>query len=116
MKKTILYTNINRESVDGKKSLYRLMNAKETGRVIDLKGSTIKLEDFVIFERDIDDAITTVMIFSFDGQIYGTISRSFIDVFVDFMEAGFDPSMIDAVRIGSATSKKGRVFLTAEII
>lgn len=116
MKTTILYTNIDRNSDNGKKTLYRMMNAKETGRVIDLEGSTVKLGEFVIYDRVTDEDPTTVMVFEVDGKLYGTISRSFIDVFGNFLEAGFEPSMIDEVKIGSATSKKGRVFLTAEIL
>lgn len=117
MKTTIKYTTLNREDQNAKMTLYKMTSARESVKVSDLAGQTITMDDYVIFDREADDGTqTTVMMFMYNGVMYGTISRSFIDVFENFITAGFLPEFAKTVKIGSATSKKGRTFLTAEIV
>ena len=117
MKTTIKYTTFNRDDQNDKMQLYKMTSARESAKVSDLAGQTITMDDYVIFDREADDGTqTTVMMFLYNGNMYGTISRSFIDVFENFIGSGFDPKFAKTVKIGSATSKKGRTFLTAEIV
>lgn len=104
------------ENLD-KRELFRLMNSNETGKMSDAEGSVISPRAWVIF-NDADaktgEVKKVVVIDTKDGELFGTISNTFITEFekiVDYF--GGDPGDI---KIISGESKAGRTYITCDIV
>jgi hypothetical protein len=66
-----------------KRDAYKLTESQTTHKLIELAGSIIEPEKWVLFE----DEDKTVLTIEADGELYGTISGTFIDAFIKAMES-----------------------------
>lgn len=100
----------------GKRDAYRLAKAQDVNKMQTLAGATITPEKWVLFE-DPDPKtgeIKTVLVIEANGEKFGTISKTFIDTFLDAAEE-FGEDLGEIAIIGG-TSKAGRDFITCEIV
>ena len=102
--------NIIASTTSDKKEIFRITRAMNTGKMADLEGQTIHPDAWVLYE-DADresGEVREVLAMVIDGNVYGTISQSFINQFrdmVDVFAEDFD------FTVASATSKAGRKFI-----
>lgn len=117
MKRNILYTNINKDTDEGRQDIYKLVKAKNTTRVSDSIGLILDIDKFVIFERinDDDDRAVICVFTTCDGSIYGTTSGSFIDEITDYLD-NFPADSLKKIKIGKSRSRAGRDFITVDIL
>lgn len=100
----------------GKRDAYRLTKAQDVNKMQTLTGATIAPERWVLFE-DPDPKtgeIKTVLVIESNGEKFGTISKTFIDAFIDAAEE-FGEDLGEITVVGGK-SKAGRDFITCEII
>lgn len=92
-----------------KRDAYKLTESQTTSKLVDLAGSVIEPAKWVLFE----DEDKTVLTLEADGELFGTISGTFIDAFVKaFDELGAD---MGPIRVLTGTSKAGRTYVTCEL-
>lgn len=98
-----------------KRSAYRLTRATAK-KMVEAAGSVITPDKFVLYE-DADPKsgeLKTVLTVESDGEIFGTISQTFIREFTDAAEEfGGTPGPIKVI-VGQ--TKNGRDFVTCEIV
>lgn len=95
--------------------LYQMVNGNDIKRMRDVAGQTLQLAGWLIFEDEKPDGevSTIVTIRTAEGEIYATNSPTFRRSF-ESMTAFFDT--VDAIRVVSLTSKKGRPFITCDYV
>lgn len=92
-----------------KRDAYKLTESQTTRKLVDLAGSVIEPSKWVLFE----DEDKTVLALEADGELFGTISGTFIDAFVKaFDELGAD---MGPIRVVTGTSRAGRTYVTCEL-
>ena len=92
-----------------RRDAYKLTESQTTRKLIELAGSIIEPEKWVLFE----DEEKTVLTIEADGELYGTISGTFIDAFIKaFDNLGSD---MGPIRIVTVTSRVGRTYVTCEL-
>ena len=87
--------------------LYQMANGNDIKRMRDVAGQTLELAGWLIFEDEKPDGevATIVTIRTTEGEMYATNSPTFRRSF-ESMTAFFDS--VDAIKVVSSTSKKGR--------
>lgn len=104
------------KNVDKKKA-YQLTHAMQTRKVQDAVDSTLPINAWVRY-NDIDATTgeaKEVVVIESEGEVFGTISKTFIREFVDIIAAfGDDPDF--AIKVVSGTSRAGRKFVSCEIV
>lgn len=103
----IISTSINLED---KKALYQMTMAPNRMSVQDIKQQTVMVTDWALY-TDVDSKgeEKTVMSFSAgDGQVYTTISQSFIREFNKIIDLFGTPV---SIYVDSAVGKNGREFI-----
>ena len=95
--------------------LYQMANGNEIKRMRDVAGQTLELAGWLIFEDEKPggEISTIVSVRTVEGEIYATNSPTFRRSF-ESMTAFFDS--VDAIKAVSATSKKGRPFITCDYV
>lgn len=99
-----------------KEDLYYLM-VRESKKMQDLAGKTVKIEDWVIAE-DIDKETgepKEIVFIKTDGNTYGSISRTFIESFRTIVEC-FGATGFKAIKVIEGKSNKGRTFIQCEYV
>lgn len=92
-----------------RRDAYKLTESQTTQKLVELAGSVIQPEKWVLFE----DEDKTVLALETDGELYGTISGTFIDAFINaYNELGED---MGPFRVVTGTSKAGRTYVTCEL-
>lgn len=92
-----------------KRDAFKLTESPATKKLMDLAGSIIEPTRWVLGE----DEDKTVLALEVDGEIYGTISVTFIDAFVKaFNELGAD---MFPIKVVAGTSKSNRPYLLCEL-
>lgn len=103
--------NIKQATTDNKLMIYNLTHSISTGKVSDLEGQTIQPVAWAYYE-DVDKQTgETKDVLSFvleDTEVYGTISRVFIETFLEMADALGDNV---AFTVKTGTSKAGRKFI-----
>lgn len=99
-----------------KRTSYRLMNSSEIQKMSEADGSILEVAAWVIFE-DVDESTgevkKVVTIKTADGELFGTISPTFIREFENMCKHfGND---VGNIKVVSGTSKAGRTFITCDI-
>lgn len=95
--------------------LYNMANGNDIKRMRDVADQTLELAGWLIFEDTKPDGevSTIVSVKTREGEVYATNSPTFRRSF-ESMTAFFDS--VDAIRVVSATSKKGRPFITCDYV
>ena len=100
-----------------KKKAYQLTHAMQTRKVQDAIDSVLPVSAWVRY-NDIDTTTgeaKEVVVIESEGEIFGTISKTFIREFVDILQAfGEDDDL--AIKVVQGTSKAGRKFVSCEIV
>lgn len=103
------------KNVDKKKG-YQLTHAMQTRKVQDAVGSVLPVNAWVRY-TDIDATtgeVKEVVVIESEGEIFGTISKTFIREFTDILQAFGDSDL--AIKVVEGTSKAGRKFVSCEIV
>ena len=95
-----------------KTTLYNLTSAGVSTKTIDHIGDTVHVEAWAHFKQESHNGEQEVLAFiTSDGEVFGTISQTFINRFLDIYDIfGFE-DFPDITIIGG-TSKNGRQFVT----
>ena len=98
-----------------RKTAYRLMNSNATKKMSDAEGSQLEIASWVIYEgTDATGEIKKVLSLSTtDGEIFGTVSSTFIKEFEKMFEY-FGDDLTD-ISVISGKSKSNRTYITCEI-
>lgn len=110
--------NVIRQYPEGmdKKTAYRLMNSNAAKKMLAAEGSQLEIAAWVVYE-DVDEStgeIKKVLSLSTtDGEIFGTISPTFIREF-EKMADYFGDDLTD-ITVISGKSKSGRTYITCDI-
>lgn len=98
------------------RSIYKLVKSAEVNKMIVAVGTEIEVVAYVIFD-DIDSKTGEVKevltIETADGEMFGTISATFIREFKDIIK--FFDGDVGNIKVISGTSKSGREFVTCSI-
>ena len=98
-----------------KRDAYRLTRASSVKKMSEAAGSVLNPTAWVLYE-DLDNKsgeVKTVLTIEDNGEIFGTISGTFIREFCDACEA-FDNNP-GASKVIEGTTKSGRKFITCEL-
>lgn len=113
---------IVRTNVSDKKVLFRLTHAQDCGKMQDLEGQVIPINDYALYldgdapeTLDEKDNRKLVFVMEVNGEVYGTISKTFIDSVMDIILM-FQDENDWAVLVKGNNSKSGRHFIYAEIV
>ena len=100
----------------GKRTSYALMKSTNVNKLSSIAGSVITPEAWALFE-DTDlktGELRKVLTIKADGELFGTVSKTFIDAFEDIVNFfGGDCGQIHVV---GGTTKAGREFITCCIV
>lgn len=108
-------------NVTDKKVLFRLMNSQQAKKVQDLEGQNFAINEWCVYldgEAPADgeeDKRKRVFALDINGEVYGTISKTFIDSVLRIIEM-FQGDDDWAVAVKGADTQKGRHFIYAEVI
>lgn len=98
-----------------KRDAYRLTRASSVKKMSEAAGSVLNPTVWVLYE-DLDNRsgeLKTVLVIDANGEMFGTISGTFIREFCDACEA-FDNNP-GAIKVIEGTTKSGRKFITCEL-
>lgn len=99
-----------------KKDVYRLTHSQSTRKMSDAVGSILKVDAWVLY-TDIDGVTNEekeVITIASEGEVFGTISKTFIREFCDIIDAFEDEPEL-SIRVVSGKTRAGRTFITCEI-
>lgn len=96
------------ETLD-KKTAYRMMKSPEVKKMVDAAGSILEVKSWIIF-TDTNYSVLTVE--TVDGEMFGTISESFMKAFEEITT--FFGDDVGAVKVIARQSKAGRTYLTCD--
>lgn len=103
------------ENMD-RKSAYRLMNSNAAKKMLDAEGSQLEIVAWVIYE-DSDESTGEIKkvlsLITTDGEIFGTISPTFIREFEKMADYFGDD--LTEISVISGKSKSGRTYITCDI-
>lgn len=98
------------------RSIYKLVKSAEVHKMVDAAGSELEVVKYVIFD-DTDSKTGEVKevltIETEDGEMFGTISPTFIREFKDIVK--FFDGEVGNIKVITGTSKGGREFVTCSI-
>ena len=97
-----------------KRQKFAMMTSDNTKKMIDLKGVVINPDAWVLYEgEDRNGESIEILTISSDGELFATISQTFISKFKDIV--GFFGNDVGEILIGTGTSKAGREYLTVDV-
>lgn len=96
------------ETLD-KKTAYRMMKSPEVKKLVDAAGSVLEVKSWLVFN---DTNYSVLTIETVDGEMFGTISESFMKAFEDI--TSFFGDDVGAIKIIARQSKAGRTYLTCD--
>lgn len=94
---------------------YRLTKAQSVKKMSEAAGSVLNPSAWVLFE-DLNSKtgeLQTVLVMEDSGEMFATVSKTFIKEFCDACEA-FDNNP-GAIKVIEGTTKSGRKFITCEL-
>ena len=99
-----------------KRTSFKLCNSNETQKMSNASGSILEVVAWALY-TDIDnktgDGKKVVSLMTADGEIFGTISETFIREFEKIADH-FDDD-VGNIKVIEGTSKSGRSFITCDI-
>lgn len=98
-----------------KRDAYRLTKAQSVKKMSEAAGSVLDPTAWVLYE-DIDNKsgeLKTVLVIEDNGEMFGTVSPTFIREFCDAAET-FE-NEVGPIKVISGTTKAGREFITCEL-
>ena len=96
------------ETLD-RRDAYRLTKAQSAHKIQDAAGTVLNPDKWVLFE----DEDKTVLTLEDSGELFGTISGTFIKEFTDaFNELGED---MGPIRVVTGQTRAGRTYVTCEL-
>ena len=96
------------ETLD-KKTAYRMMKSPEVKKMVDAAGSVLEVKSWLIFT---DTNYSVLTIETVDGEMFGTISESFMKAFEEITT--FFGDDVGAIKVIARQSKAGRTYLTCD--
>lgn len=108
---------LNQYPVDmDKRTAYRLTKANTVKKVSEIAGSVINPSAWILYEDQDEKTgeLKTVLTIEDNGELFGTISKTFIKAFID--AADFFGDELGSVKVISGKSKAGREYVTCEIV
>lgn len=96
------------ETLD-KKTAYRMMKSPEVKKMVDAAGSILEVKSWLIFT---DTNYSVLTIETVDGEMFGTISESFMKAFEEITT--FFGDDVGAIKVIARQSKAGRTYLTCD--
>lgn len=96
------------------RDVVKLTQAKSTKKMLDAAGSVLEPKCWVLSEdTDRNGETKTALVLEADGELFGTISGTFIDTFIGLFEL-LGPDM-GPVRVVSGQTRNGRTYVTCEL-
>ena len=89
------------------RTVYRMMKSPEVKKMISAADSILDVRSWVMF-TDGDYSVLTIE--TQDGEMFGTISETFMRTFEDIVK--FFGDDVGSVKVVSGTSKAGRTYIT----
>lgn len=107
--------NIIRTNAESKKDLYMLTRCPVALKMVDVKGQRIEIAHYAIFDDVGADGYEkrVCSILTPSGEVYGTISKTFIAEFDALVEIFGDE--LTAINVVSRQSNKGRDFIVCTL-
>ena len=101
------------ETLD-RRDAYRLTKAQSAHKIQDAAGTVLNPVKWVLFEdEDRTGEVKTVLTLEDSGELFGTISGTFIKEFTDaFNELGED---MGPIRVVTGQTRAGRTYVTCEL-
>ena len=96
------------ETLD-KKTAYRMMKSPEVKKMVDAAGSILEVKSWLIFT---DTNYSVMTIETVDGEMFGTISESFMKAFEEITT--FFGEDVGAIKVIAKQSKAGRTYLICD--
>ena len=97
----------------GERAKFGLMNS-QTKKMSDLVGVAITPEEWILYTDDSRGEDIEVLTIKVDGDVYGTISATFIRAFKQMVD--FFGTDVGEILVNSGTSKAGREYITCEVV
>ena len=97
-----------------KRQQFALMTTDRSKRMIDLKGTVIAPEAWILYEgEDLNGEAVEILTMTVEGEIFSTISNTFIKKFKQIIEYfGVDTGELV---VTSGTSKNGREYISVDV-
>lgn len=97
------------ETMDAR-TQFRMMKSPEVKKMVDAEDSIIEVKSWVVFN---DANVTVLTIETVDGEMFGTISETFMRAFDEI--TSFFGDDVGAIKVIGGTSKAGRKYITCTV-
>lgn len=97
------------ETMDNR-TAYKMMKSPEVKKMIDAEDSILEVTSWILFKDTTYDVLT---IATSDGEMFGTISETFIKAFDEIVS--FFGDDVGAIKVVTGTSKSGRTYVTCTV-
>lgn len=92
------------------RSQFRMMKSPEVKKMITAEDSILEVKSWLMFK---DGDVTVLSLETTDGEMFGTISESFMKAFEEIVL--FFGDDIGAIKVVSGNSKAGRKYITCTV-
>ena len=89
---------------------FKMMKSPEVKKMIDAEDSILEVKAWVMFK---DMAYTVLTLETVDGEMFGTVSETFIKSFEEIVS--FFGDDVGSIKVIGGTSKAGRKFITCTV-
>lgn len=100
----------------GKRTCYKMMRSPEIKKMMDADGSILELTAWVLYsdtDENTGDMKEVLSVMTADGELFGTISATFIKDFKEIAE--YFGADIGNIKVISGKSKNGRTYITCSV-
>ena len=97
------------ETMDNR-TAFKLMKSPEVKKMITAENSILEVAEWLMFS---DTSYTVLTIKTVDGEMFGTISETFIKAFEEIVS--FFGNDVGAIKVVKGTSKNGREYITCTV-
>lgn len=97
------------ETMDAR-TQFKMMKSPEVKKMIDAEESILEVKSWVMF-KDTDYTVLTVE--TVDGEMFGTISETFMKAFDEIVS--FFGDNVGSIKVISGNSKAGRKYITCTV-
>ena len=97
------------ETMDAR-TQFKMMKSPEVKKMIDADGSILEVKSWVMFK---DTNYTVLTLETVDGEMFGTISETFMKSFEEIVS--FFGDDVGSLKVISGTSKAGRQYITCTV-
>lgn len=97
------------ETMDAR-TQFKMMKSPEVKKMIDVEDSILEVKSWVMFK---DTNYTVLTIETVDGEMFGTISETFMKSFEEIVS--FFGDNVGSIKVISGNSKNGRKYITCTV-